>query len=88
MATYHHSSTEGPVKCTWKPNTQEKDPHRHVDPYVFFSPVLKGFLLFSRQFAQPKIMDSVLENIGRTPLVRLNRVGKEDGLACQLRMIY
>jgi cystathionine beta-synthase len=30
------------------------------------------------------IMGTILENIGRTPLVRLNRVGKDDGLQCEL----
>ncbi|KAJ3107141.1 hypothetical protein HDU97_004834 [Phlyctochytrium planicorne] len=29
-------------------------------------------------------MDSILDNIGGTPMVRLNRVGKSDGLQCEL----
>ncbi|GBG34909.1 Cystathionine beta-synthase [Hondaea fermentalgiana] len=29
-------------------------------------------------------MDTILDNVGRTPLVRLNRVGKNDGLKCEL----
>mmetsp|Transcript_16484 Transcript_16484/g.28592 ORF Transcript_16484/g.28592 Transcript_16484/m.28592 type:complete len:474 (+) Transcript_16484:196-1617(+) len=29
-------------------------------------------------------MDTILDNIGRTPLVRFNKVGKTDGLKCEL----
>jgi len=29
-------------------------------------------------------MDTILDNIGRTPVVRLNHVGKDDGLECEL----
>jgi len=29
-------------------------------------------------------MDTILENVGRTPLVRLHHVGKDDGLKCEL----
>jgi len=31
-----------------------------------------------------RVMDNILENIGWTPLVRLNHVGREDGLRCEL----
>ncbi|KAJ3216971.1 hypothetical protein HDU67_008700 [Dinochytrium kinnereticum] len=31
-----------------------------------------------------RIMDSILDNIGGTPMVRLNRVGKDEGLQCEL----
>jgi len=31
-----------------------------------------------------KIMDTILENIGNTPLVRINKIGKEEGVNCQL----
>ncbi|KAI8967495.1 cystathionine-beta Synthase [Mycotypha africana] len=32
----------------------------------------------------PKISDSILENIGRTPLVRVNKIAKAEGLKCEL----
>jgi len=32
----------------------------------------------------PKIMDSVLEHIGTTPLVRINKIGKEEGVHCEI----
>ncbi|EGG16210.1 cystathionine beta-synthase [Cavenderia fasciculata] len=51
--------TEGPAKCTWKPNTTEKTPHT------------------VRVKESPKILDNILQNIGNTPLVRLNRVSKD-----------
>jgi len=31
-----------------------------------------------------KIMSTILENIGNTPLVQINKVGKSEGLECQL----
>uniref|UniRef100_A0A7S3GLQ3 Cystathionine beta-synthase n=5 Tax=Palpitomonas bilix TaxID=652834 RepID=A0A7S3GLQ3_9EUKA len=33
---------------------------------------------------RPKILGSVLENIGNTPLVRLDRIAKAEGLQCEL----
>ncbi len=32
----------------------------------------------------PKIYDSVLDAIGRTPLIRINKTAKDEGLECQL----
>lgn len=32
----------------------------------------------------PKIMDSALDAIGRTPLIRLNNIMKAEGLKCEL----
>ncbi|KAI8990300.1 cystathionine-beta Synthase [Pilobolus umbonatus] len=32
----------------------------------------------------PKIMDTILENVGRTPLVRVNKIAKSAGLKCEL----
>jgi len=31
-----------------------------------------------------KIMDSVLDNIGNTPLVRINKINKEEGIKCEI----
>jgi len=31
-----------------------------------------------------KIMSTILENIGYTPMVQLNKIGKEDGVHCQI----
>ncbi|KAI7856624.1 cystathionine beta-synthase [Circinella umbellata] len=33
---------------------------------------------------RPKILNTVLDNIGHTPLVRINKIGKEEGLKCEL----
>jgi cystathionine beta-synthase len=33
---------------------------------------------------QPKICDSVLDMIGRTPLIRLNKIPKDEGLKCEI----
>ncbi|KAJ3396262.1 hypothetical protein HDV05_003200, partial [Chytridiales sp. JEL 0842] len=31
-----------------------------------------------------RILDSILDHIGGTPLVRINRIGKSEGLECEL----
>lgn len=31
-----------------------------------------------------KILDSVLDFVGNTPMIRINRIGKEAGLECEL----
>ncbi|EAS02148.1 cystathionine beta-synthase (macronuclear) [Tetrahymena thermophila SB210] len=56
------------IKCSWKVGTTEKTPHSEDK----FCPM------------PPKIMDSVLDAIGRTPLVRLNNIMKAEGLKCEL----
>ncbi|KAI8907809.1 tryptophan synthase beta subunit-like PLP-dependent enzyme, partial [Gorgonomyces haynaldii] len=35
-------------------------------------------------FERKKILDNILEHIGGTPMVRINRVGKEEGIECEL----
>jgi cystathionine beta-synthase len=32
----------------------------------------------------PKICNTILDNIGRTPLVRVDKIAKEAGLKCEL----
>lgn len=34
-----------------------------------------------------KIMDTILENIGKTPLVRLNKIPKSEGLECEGKLV-
>jgi cystathionine beta-synthase len=36
------------------------------------------------QYDDKKIMDTILDNIGNTPMVRINRIGKLAGLKCEL----
>ena len=33
---------------------------------------------------RPKILNTILDNIGETPLVRINRIGQKNGLQCEL----
>eukprot|EP00753_Platysulcus_tardus_P005571 PLAT13485.1.p1 GENE.PLAT13485.1~~PLAT13485.1.p1 ORF type:complete len:540 (+),score=283.02 PLAT13485.1:56-1621(+) len=58
---------DGPTKCTWVPGSTEKSPHTSC-PYTGPS--------------KPLVMDSILQNIGKTPLVRLNKVASE--LKCEV----
>ncbi|CDW54588.1 cystathionine beta synthase [Trichuris trichiura] len=57
-----------PAKCRWAANSKEPSPHFH------------------EQYPKkvPKILPNVLYAVGRTPLVRINRLGKEAGLKCEL----
>lgn len=34
---------------------------------------------------EPKLLDTILDHIGNTPTVRINRIGKAAGLQCELR---
>lgn len=56
-------------KCTWKLGDDiSKSPHIH-DP---FRPIPK------------KIYDDVLDAIGNTPMIRLNKVPQAQGLNCEI----
>jgi cystathionine beta-synthase len=63
------SSETKNTKCTWTVNSEEKCPH----PSTPFN-------------AHPndKIQNTVLDIIGHTPIVRVNKVGKNHGLKCEL----
>eukprot|EP00794_Sanderia_malayensis_P010862 gene10862-12017_t len=58
-----------PSKCTWHLGIDpKKSPHHHV-PYPR---------------KKEKILPTILDHIGNTPLVRLNKIGKMHGLKCDL----
>ncbi|XP_028405463.1 cystathionine beta-synthase-like [Dendronephthya gigantea] len=57
-----------PSKCTW-----------HLGAKTSDSPHYHG-----RNVRTTKIMSNVLEGIGDTPLVRINRIGKSFGLKCEI----
>jgi len=57
-----------PSRCTWTKNSKASD-----------SPHTKDNVL-----ARVKIMPDILHNIGNTPLVRINKIGKQAGLKCEL----
>ncbi len=55
------------IKCTWKLGDKiENSPHLH-QPY---EPYPK------------KICNDVLDAIGHTPLIRINKIGVEHGISC------
>jgi hypothetical protein len=57
------------IKCTWKLGDKiENSPHVH-EP---FRPI------------PSKIFNDVLDAIGNTPMVRINKVGVENGVSCEL----
>jgi cystathionine beta-synthase len=55
-------------RCKWHLGTKEPSPHTKVE----FNP------------NPPKIMDSVLDAIGHTPMIRLNRIPQSEGLKCEI----
>uniref|UniRef100_A0ABM5FY02 Cystathionine beta-synthase n=1 Tax=Pogona vitticeps TaxID=103695 RepID=A0ABM5FY02_9SAUR len=57
-----------PSRCTWKPGKSIRESPHGCVP-------LKK---------EPKIMSSILEKIGHTPMVRINNIGKAYGLKCEL----
>lgn len=46
----------------------------------FFS--LNYFLMAS--VPEPKVLDTILDHIGNTPMVRVKKIAKEEGLKCEL----
>jgi cystathionine beta-synthase len=60
--------TEGPAKCTWELGAKNQ-----VSPHTHKAPQ-----------KVPKIMDSVLEHIGNTPMVRLHKLPNSEGIECEV----
>jgi cystathionine beta-synthase len=59
---------EGPTKCGWKEGVSPKPSPHAIQP----SP--GGKLVY----------DTILEHIGNTPMVRINRIGKSEGIQCEI----
>ncbi|KAM3934679.1 cystathionine beta-synthase isoform 2-T2 [Leptodactylus fuscus] len=57
-----------PSKCTWQLGKATDDSPHHHVPLV----------------PSPSILPSILQKIGHTPLVRINKIGKRHGLKCEL----
>ena len=61
---------EGPARCTWRLGA---DPS--TSPHVHHPAATSG---------SPKILSSILDHIGNTPMVRLNRVPQSLGVQCEV----
>jgi cystathionine beta-synthase len=48
------------------------------------APVIEGSVFAARPNPRAKIMDSILDNIGDTPLVRVSRLAAAEGIVCDL----
>ncbi|KAM4048317.1 cystathionine beta-synthase isoform 2-T2 [Anomaloglossus baeobatrachus] len=57
-----------PSKCTWQLGTSPAESPHH---HVPLNP-------------SPSILPNILQKIGHTPLVRINKIGKRHGLKCEL----
>ena len=60
------------LKCPWRPDMsaeeRARDPHPHAAPPA----------------PRPRILASVLEAVGNTPMVRINRICEEEGVECEI----
>jgi len=68
--SYSAHKPEGPVKCTWSLNCSGTKPPspHHTEPLR----------------KKDKILNSILEHIGNTPIVKINKISKSYDLKCQL----
>lgn len=71
LEEYREGREDGPKTCTWHPNMTGEE--RAKDPHIHV-PLAP----------RPKILNSVLEAIGHTPLVRINNVIKGEGIEAEL----
>ena len=78
------TKSDGPVRCTWTPNSKEPSPHP-VQRFVSVFRLWK-ILIFQRP-VKPKVLDTILDHIGDTPLVRLNKIPQSMGLDCEIRSV-
>jgi len=65
---YRKGRTDGPLKCKWAPAGSTDKSPHDHQPL----------------FRRPKICNSALDNIGNTPLIRINKIAAEEGLQCEL----
>jgi hypothetical protein len=52
-----------------------------------FTTLQASFSLFLFYFPNMPILGSVLDAVGNTPLIRLDRIAKHEGLKCNLRKL-
>lgn len=70
MSTTENKKTEGPKNCTW---TADGKDNASNTPHTT-----------NTNAYNPKILDSVLDHIGNTPLVRINHITKAEGVECEV----
>lgn len=68
------SDEDGPSKCTWYPGMPADHPARLTNPH----PAPRARL------PRGGILSSALDAVGRTPCVRLNRIGSSEGVVCDM----
>ncbi len=56
------------TSCTWKPGKSSAE-----CPHAM-----------TGRIPRKPLMDNVLDNIGNTPLIRINKIAEKEGLACEL----
>lgn len=72
-------------KCNWSVLHPEKnDCPFKFKPWVGAPNRAAGETVQSKTFEYPMLMDTVLEAIGNTPLVKLNKIPKSCGVKCQV----
>lgn len=90
MESFSANRPDAPSRCTFTLNgDRSKCPHhlnqRFVEKDFHEDFPTSLFFLFHRQkSARQKVYDDVLQLIGDTPLVRVNRLARDAGVKCNL----
>ena len=100
MKSFQSVRPDKPHKCTWKPKTTEISPHNHdtgwvsdLDTRASFKALLvlrgpkaqdRSAALLIYRTSRPKILPNILHAIGNTPMIRLNKIPKEEGIQCEM----
>jgi len=72
ISSYTHRPSEGPSHCTWHAGASAAN-STTASPHHHTAVT-----------PEPKILNTILEHIGNTPLVRLNKIPQSEGLECEV----
>jgi cystathionine beta-synthase len=90
MESFLANRPDAPSRCTFTINgDKSKCPHQLGVRFVVFNKYffLLFLFLFRQKSLRQKIYNNVLELIGDTPLVRVNRLAHDAGVKCNLSKI-
>lgn len=78
---------DGPPKCTWHKDADPKSsPHRKVEwlvPVPTYNNLNLTIFFLSRR-SPKQVLPNVLQAVGNTPLVKLNKIPQSFGLECDV----
>jgi uncharacterized protein YodC (DUF2158 family) len=84
-ANYREGRKDGPVRCSWYPGINASQRDAFHPRYKEEEAEAEGHDDDARASAQKSgIAENVLQLIGDTPMVRINKIAREEGLECDL----